>query len=235
MKILISHEFSGILREACRRLGHEAISCDLLPTEIPGAHYQGSVFDIIGQGFDAHVAFPPCTYVCSSGLHWNKRPAGIASGRAAKTEAALAHVERLRNAGVPLFAMENPVGCISTRWRKPDQKIQPYEFGENASKLTCLWLEGLPLLCPTGRFDGRVVTWKGKQVERWGNQCDSGQSNLGPSGEGEDSRGHLRSRTYPGIAAAMAAQWFGRVKVSVSFSGASVPVQEKQLTIELST
>ncbi len=214
MKILISHEFSGILREACRRLGHEAVSCDLLPTEIPGPHYQGSVFDIIGQGFDAHVAFPPCTYVCSSGLHWNKR----VPGRAEKTEAALLHVERLRNAGVPLFAMENPVGCISTRWRKPDQKIQPYEYGENASKTTCLWLEGLPLLRPTGRFDGRVVMWKGKQVERWANQCDSGQSNLGPSGEGEDSRGHLRSRTYPGIAAAMASQWFGRVKTSVSFA-----------------
>ena len=90
MRILISHEFSGILREACRRLGHEAISCDLLPTEIPGPHYQGSVFDIIGQGFDAHVAFPPCTYVCSSGLHWNKR----VPGRAEKTEAALLHVER---------------------------------------------------------------------------------------------------------------------------------------------
>lgn len=141
------------------------------------------------------IAHPPCTYLCSSGLHWNKR----VPGRAAKTEEALSFVRRLLDAPIPRIALENPQGCISTRIRPADQYIQPYDFGEDASKKTGLWLKNLPRLVPTKRVPGRVVNG----IERWSNQTDSGQNRLGPS----DDRWAERSKTYPGIAAAMASQW----------------------------
>lgn len=199
LRVLIACEFSGIVREAFRRKGHDAVSCDLLATEIPGPHYQGDVFDIIGQGWDLMIAHPPCTYLCSSGLHWNKRQ----PERAAKTAEALDFVRRLLNADVPRIALENPVGCIGTQIRPASQSVQPYNFGDDASKTTCLWLKGLPLLTPTERIAGRSVVWNGKTVERWANQCDSGQSNLAPSAD----RWAVRSRTFPGLAEAMAQQW----------------------------
>lgn len=142
IRVLIACEYSGVVREAFRKLGHDAVSCDILPTEIPGTHYQGDVFDILYNGWDLLIAHPPCTYLCSSGLHWNKRT----PGRAKLTEDALVFVRKLLDAPIKRIALENPVGCISTRIRHYDQAIQPYDFGEDASKKTCLWLKNLPPL-----------------------------------------------------------------------------------------
>lgn len=147
------------------------------------------------------IAHPDCTFLCSSGLHWNKR----VPGRQEKTEAALEFVRRLMDAPIERIAIENPIGCIGTRIRKADQVIQPYEYGEDASKATCLWLKNLPPLRPTKRVPGRIVTHNGKQVERWANQTDSGQNRLGPSND----RWKERARTYQGWANAMAMQWGG--------------------------
>jgi len=195
VRVLIACEYSGAVRDAFRARGHDAMSCDLLPTDVDGPHYQGDVFDVIGDGWDLMVAHPPCTYLSSSGLHWN----GRVEGRAAKTEDALAFVRALLDAPIPRIAIENPVGCIGTRIRKADQTIQPHQFGDDASKATCLWLKGLPLLTPTDRVPGRMVNGK----PRWANQTDSGQNRLAPSAD----RWKLRSATFPGIAAAMADQW----------------------------
>lgn len=195
MRILIGCEFSGVLREAFAAQGHDAWSCDLLPTEQPGQHIQGNVLDVLNDGWDAAFWFPPCTYLCSSGLHWNtRRPE-----RAAKTETALDFVQQLMNTPVPFMALENPIGCISTRIRKPDQVVQPYQFGEDASKATCLWLKGLPPLVPTDYVAPRMVNGK----PRWSNQTDSGQNRLAPS----EKRWMQRSITYQGVANAMAVQW----------------------------
>jgi hypothetical protein len=141
------------------------------------------------------IAHPPCTYLCSSGLHWNKRR----PGRAEETEKALEFVRRLLDAPMPRIALENPVGCISTRIRPYDQAIQPYQFGHDASKKTCLWLKNLPPLRPTKMVEPRMVNGK----PRWGNQTDSGQNKLPPSAD----RWAIRSETYQGIAQAMAEQW----------------------------
>jgi hypothetical protein len=153
------------------------------------------------MGWDLMVAHPPCTYLTVSGLHWNKRR----PERAAKTEAGLAFVQQLMDAPIPRIAIENPVSCISSRIRRPDQIIQPYQFGHDASKKTCLWLKNLdPLkVNEMKRFPGRRVTFNGKLVERWSNQTDSGQNRLPPSAD----RWKIRSETYPGIADAMAATW----------------------------
>lgn len=195
MRVLVACEYSGAVREAFAARGHTAMSCDLLPTDRPGAHYQGDVFDIIGDGWDLMIAHPPCTYLCSSGLHWNtKRPE-----RAQMTEGALTFVQRLLDAPIKHIALENPIGCISSRIRKPDQTIQPWQFGHDASKATCLWLKNLPLLTPTELIAPRMVDGR----KRWANQTDSGQNNLPPSVD----RWKIRSETYAGIAAAMAAQW----------------------------
>jgi hypothetical protein len=189
MRVLVACEFSGIVREAFAARGHEAWSCDILPSEIDGLHYQGDIRDLLGQNWDLMLAFPPCTYLSSSGLHWNlRRPE-----RAAKTEEALEFVRLLLNSPISRIALENPIGCISTRIRRPDQIIQPWMFGEDASKSTCLWLKGLPLLVPTN-----VI-----KKERYGNQTPTGQNKLGPSKD----RWKERSRTYKGIAEAFAAQW----------------------------
>lgn len=140
MRVLVACEFSGIVRDAFIAAGHDAVSCDLLPTERPGPHHQGDVLPLLSQGWDMMIAHPPCTYLCSSGLHWNtRRPE-----RAILTEEALLFVRTLLDAPIPRIALENPVGCISTRIRKPEQIIQPWMFGEDASKGTCLWLKGLP-------------------------------------------------------------------------------------------
>lgn len=202
MKVLVACEESGAVRDAFIARGHFAMSCDLIPTSSPGPHWQGDVMEIIYAGWDLMVAHPPCTYLTSSGLHWNKRR----PERATQTEDALNFVRLLLNAPIPKIALENPIGCISSRIRKPDQIIQPYDFGDDASKSTCLWLKGLPPLRPTSRFPGRIVEWpkgSGKMVERWSNQTDSGQNVLGPS----EDRQRERSKTYAGIAAAIADQW----------------------------
>lgn len=195
MRVLVACEFSGTVRDAFIAAGHDAMSCDLLPTDMPGPHYHGDVRNVMYSEWDLMIAHPPCTYLCSSGLHWNKRR----PERAAQTEAALEFVRMLLDASIPRIALENPIGCISTRIRKPNQIIQPHQFGHDASKATCLWLKGLPPLRPTKMVEPRIVDGR----PRWKNQTDSGQNKLSPSSD----RWAIRSATYPGIAAAMAAQW----------------------------
>jgi len=194
MKILIACEYSGRVRDAFIARGHAAMSCDLLPTDAPGPHYQGDVFDIINDGWDLMVAHPPCTYLCVSGMHWTTR--GLRDPQL--TEDALDFVRLLMDAPIPRIAIENPVSVISSRIRKPDQIIQPWWFGHDASKKTCLWLKNLPPLKPTDMLPGDAKT-------RRANQTASGQNKLPPSKD----RWKLRSATYQGIADAMAAQWGG--------------------------
>ena len=174
MRVLVACEYSGRVREAFRRGGHDAWSCDILPAEDGSPrHLQRDVREVLGLGWDLMIAHPDCTYLCSSGLHWNKRGVTV-DGRPRQelTEEALAFVQMLMDAPIPRIAIENPVGCIGTRIRKADQIIQPHQYGEDASKATCLWLKGLPKLQPTKHVPGRVVTHNGKQVERWANQTD---------------------------------------------------------------
>ena len=183
MRVLVACEYSGTVRDSFRAKGHDAWSCDLLPTETPGNHYQCDVRELLTQPYDIVIAFPPCTYLCSSEMHWTVR--GLRDPKL--TEDALDFVRLLMGANTPHIALENPVDKISTRIRKPDQIIHPHEFGHPESKTTCLWLKNLPLLKPTkivaGR-EGRV--WKEPpSEERWKN----------------------RSRTLTGIAEAMADQW----------------------------
>lgn len=225
MRVLIACEFSGIVREAFRRRGHDAWSCDLLPTEIPGQHLQCEVEDVLEDlpVWDLMIAHPPCTYLASSGLHWNKR----IPGRDELTHEAMMLVFNLMGEGsiahsIPHIALENPIGRISTAYRKPDQVIQPWQFGHDASKQTCLWLKNLPKLRPTEtvnpifgcscgtRFDFALGKYgcpnchgEGKVRPIWGNQTPTGQNKLGPS----PTRAQERSRTYRGVADAMAEQW----------------------------
>ena len=253
MRVLVACEFSGTVRDEFLRLGHDAWSCDLLPTESVGPHFQGDVtllldgwvpvlmtqevcdmcdemycnmhqdhasecfcygptqdgieYRMVGDTlcgrpedkphWDLLIAHPPCTYLCSSGLHWNKRT----PGREQKTEEALEFVRLLLNAPVEKIALENPIGRIGTAIRPADQIIQPFMFADDAIKQTALWLKNLPKLVPTVMVEPRIVNGK----KRWGNQTDSGQNRLGPS----DDRWKLRSKTYHGIAIAMAEQWGG--------------------------
>lgn len=176
------------------------MSCDLLPTDVPGPHYQGDVTRILDKGWDLMVAHPPCTYLARSGLYLNKNN----PERQQLTLESLDFVRTLLNAPIPRIALENPAGRIGTAIRKADQCIQPYQFGHDASKLTCLWLKNLPLLKPTHYVEPRIVQggeYAGKK--RWANQTDSGQNRLPPS----DDRWKIRSTTYLGIAEAMVARW----------------------------
>ena len=195
MRVLIACEHSGAVRDAFVRAGHYALSCDLLPSEQPGEHYQGDILDILHDGWDLMIAHPPCTFLCSSGIHWNKRR----PERAIQTEDALSFVKLLLDSPIRKIALENPIGIISSRIRKPDQIIQPYQFGHDASKATCLWLKNLPKLTATQFVEPRYINGK----PRWGNQTDSGQNKLPPSKD----RWKIRSETYAGIAEAMARQW----------------------------
>ena len=202
-KILVACECSGRVRDAFSQRGHNAWSCDLKPSERVGKHLQMDVFEAIKlDDWDMMIAFPECTYMTASGIHWN----GRIEGREELTEESLQFVQRLMDAPIRQIAIENPVGIISSRIREPDQTIQPYEFGEDASKRTCLWLKNLPRLKKTYRCPGRLVEYppqSGELVERWSNQTDSGQNKLPPS----ETRAEERSRTYWGIALAMANQW----------------------------
>jgi len=200
MKVLIACEYSGTVRDAFLRRGHEAMSCDLLPTETKGPHYQGNVLNILNQGWDLMIAHPPCTHLAVSGAaHFARK---IASG---EQQEALDFVRALLDAPIPRIALENPVSIISSKIRKPSQMIQPYDFGHDASKRTCLWLKGLPLLRPTKYVEPRIViTPSGKPAKRWANQCDNyGHDSQPPSPD----RWKIRSATYQGIADAMADQW----------------------------
>lgn len=186
MRVLVACEFSGIVREAFAARGHDVWSCDLLPTERPGRHIEGDVLEHLDDGWDLMIAHPPCTHLAVSGARWWK-------DKAFEQADALGFVKRLLDAPIPHIALENPTGKISTAIRKPDQIIQPWEYGEDASKATCLWLKRLPLLVSTN------ILPPGRRA----NQTPSGQNNLPP---GPD-RWRERSRTYPGIAEAMADQW----------------------------
>lgn len=204
MRLLISHETSARVRDAFRARGHDAYSCDLLACEgDPRWHLQGDVRDVLAQDmcWDGLIGFPDCTYVCGSGIHWNKRR----PGRAEKTEEAIEHFKWLLGLPIERIALENPGGVLSTRIRKPDLMFHPYHFGEDASKLTMLWLKNWEPLQPTKFYPPRLVFHEGRIRERWGNQTDSGQNKLGPS----EDRWLERARTYPGVAEAMAAQWGG--------------------------
>lgn len=192
MRVLIACEYSGTVRDAFRAQGHDAMSCDLLPTDKPGPHHQGDIFDVIHDDWDMMIAHPPCTHLAVSGAkHF---AAKIADGRQA---AALFFVSRLLDAPIPRICLENPVSIISSQIRKPDQIIQPWMFGHEATKTTCLWLKGLPHLIPTNIVGkgARHVTKSGKSLPVW--------YNLPPS----PLRWKIRSATFQGIADAMAAQW----------------------------
>ncbi len=251
MRVLVACEYSGIVRNAFTALGHEAWSCDLLPTESSGLHYKNDVRhlldgwapvkftpecdpDLAGHcritalktsdckcfrpdqdgleykenqyglfarpksnpNWDLMIAHPPCTYLCSSGLHWNKRR----PERVLLTEEALDFVKLLMNAPIHKIALENPIGCISTRIRTPEQIIQPWQFGHPESKSTCLWLKNLPPLKHTNVLPKPNCGY-------WENQTPSGQNKLSPS----KNRWAVRSKTYSGIALAMADQWGGNI------------------------
>jgi hypothetical protein len=201
--MLIGCEHSGTVRQAMRARGIDAWSCDLLPADDKSPHHiQGDVIEAMRQRqWDAYGLHPDCTFLTVAGIHWNNRGRGWD-----RTYESLRFVvELLELAGDKPWYLENPVSIISTRVRKPTQTIQPYDFGDDASKRTCLWLNRLPSLIPTKRIAGRIVTdpRTGKTVERWANQTDIGQNKLPPSAD----RWKQRSKTYPGIANAMAAQW----------------------------
>lgn len=191
MKVLIACEYSGIVRDAFIAAGHDAMSCDLLPTESTGPHYQGDIRDVLDYPWDLMVAHPPCTHVSVSGSRYfaAKRMDG-------RQQSGASFILMLSKADIPRIAIENPVGILSTLWRKPEQVIQPWQFGHPESKATCLWLKNLPPLMPTD-----VLTKPSRG--HWDNQTASGQNKLGPSPD----RWKVRSTTYAGIAQAMAEQW----------------------------
>lgn len=194
MRILVACERSGAVRRALRARGHDAISCDLEPADDGGEHIQGDAIEELGRSWDMVLAFPPCTYLSVSGLHWNvRRPE-----RAELTARAAQFFLAFTSLSCP-WAIENPIGCMNRLYRRPDQILQPYDFGDDASKATCLWLNGLPRLTPTRRVGGRMVGGR----ERWANQTDSGQNRLTPAPD----RAARRALTFPGVAAAMAEQW----------------------------
>jgi len=180
MKILIACEYSGVVRDAFIKRGHDAMSCDILPTDTPGPHYQGDVMDIINDGWDLMIAHPPCTHLAVSGARWFKE-------KQQEQQQALEFVRNLLNASIPKVALENPISIISSRIRKPDQIIQPWQFGHGETKATCLWLKDLPKLMPTNIVSGREA-----RIHK-----------LPPTPD----RWKLRSTTYQGIADAMAQQW----------------------------
>lgn len=180
MRVLVACEFSGIVRNEFERRGHDAWSCDLLPTEIKGNHIQGDVLKILNDGWDLMIAHPPCTHLAVSGARWFKH-------KRKEQQEAIEFVMALAAAPIERIAIENPVSVLSTHWRRPDQIIQPWQFGHGETKATCLWLKNLSLLFPTNVVEGREsrVHKEPPSLERWKN----------------------RSRTYPGIATAMADQW----------------------------
>ena len=180
MRVLVACEFSGIVREAFGLKGHDAWSCDLLDTEQPGKHLKCDAREVLKDGWDLLIAHPPCTHLAVSGARWFK-------GKEREQEEALELVRTLLNAPIEQIALENPISIISSRIRKPDQIVQPWQFGHGEVKATCLWLKNLPDLVPTNIVDGREpkVHFASPGPDRW----------------------KLRSRTYAGIAEAMAEQW----------------------------
>jgi site-specific DNA-cytosine methylase len=192
IKVLVACEFSGTVRDAFLKRGAEAMSCDLLPTESPGWHYQGDVMDVLGWGWDLMIAHPPCTHLAVSGARWFK-------DKKEEQAQALEFVRLLLDAPVPHIALENPISIISSRIRKPDQIVQPWMFGHGETKATCLWLKNLPKLIQT-----RIV--EGREGKVW--KCPPGPD-----------RWKIRSKTYQGIADAMADQWMIHMEKGVDNEG----------------
>lgn len=191
MRVLIGCEYSGTVRDAFIKAGHTAMSCDLLPTEKPGPHYQGNIFDVIDDGWDVGIFHPPCTHLAVSGARHSE--AKRADGR---QQEALEFVRRLMDCNIPMWALENPISIISSVIRKPDQIIQPWMFGHMEQKATCLWLKNLPVLHPTNDVKAQMMELPKNKRERL--------HYLPPS----DDRWKLRSETFQGIADAMAEQWW---------------------------
>jgi hypothetical protein len=207
LKVLVACEFSGVVREAFRKRGHDAWSCDLLDTEIPSEyHWKGDVLNIINDyGWDLMIAHPPCTYLCVTGNKWFKpQYKDRFPDRDNQRKQAVEFFFKLANADIPRICIENPIGIISTAWRKPDQIIQPFQFGHSEPKKTCLWLKNLPLLKSTKIVEPDYhITKSGKRVPRWYYE---------PSYTKE--RQTMRERTFQGIADAMAWQW-GNLKEQI--------------------
>ena len=180
MRVLVACEFSGRVRDAFLKRGHDAVSCDLLPTEVPGPHIQDNVLNHLSDGWDMMIAHPPCTHLAVSGARWF-------GNKAEQQKYAIAFFMALVEAPIDRICIENPIGIMSTKFRKPDQIIQPWQFGHGETKATCLWLKGLPKLQPTNIVSGRDqrIFRMAPSPERWKN----------------------RSRTFQGIAEAMADQW----------------------------
>ena len=208
MKVLIACEYSGIVRDEFLKRGIDAISCDLLPTDKPGPHYQGDVFDIINDGFNLMIAHPPCTHLAVSGAkHFRSLD------KVRKQAESLLFVKKLMSANINHICIENPVSIISTMIREPDQIIQPWQFGDKAQKTTCLWLKNLPSLKPTnivnkGNFH---VTKSGKKLPIW--------YNLPPGSD----RAKIRSKTFNGIASAMADQWINYINSKLNYIQLKIP------------
>jgi hypothetical protein len=198
LRVLVACEFSGVVRDAFRARGHDAVSatfCDILPTEVDGPHYQGDVRDILADGWDLMVAHPPCTYLARSGARWFKDPA-----RVVPTISALKFVMALAEAPIPRIAIENPIGRLNSLWRYPDQTVQPWMWGEPYSKATCLWLKNLPLLKPdvATKPDGITQWVSGSNYTRVSHTFRQ----TGPARSAKE-----RSRTFSCFAEAMADQW----------------------------
>lgn len=186
MKVLVACEYSGTVRDAFIKLGHEALSCDLLPTDLPGPHYQGNIFDIINNGWDLMIAHPPCTYLCNSGVSWLYRD----ESRWGKMRDGANFFKLLLQSNIPKIAIENPIMhkyAVEIIGRRQNQVIQPWQFGHGETKATCFWLKNLPKLKPTNIVEGRE-----QRLHR-----------LPPSKD----RWKIRSKTFQGIADAMAQQW----------------------------
>ena len=212
MKVLVACEYSGTVRDAFRSLGHDAMSCDILPTDIPGPHYQGDVLDIIDEGWDLMIAHPPCTFLSTVGNRYFKTD----PGRAQKRDDAFNFFLALANADIPRICVENPQGYVNTHYRKPDQVIHPYQFGDNVRKRTCLWLKNLPKLRYTVNSlfadkltepEPEYIRYNGKEVH-W---CESQIKN-----KNKEEIWKIRSKTFAGIARAMAEQWGGIVGEDVN-------------------
>lgn len=199
MRVLVGCEFSGAVRRAFRALGHDAWSCDLEPAEDDSPHhFQGDLLGHLGGGWDIGIFFPPCTYLSRAGARWWKAP-----GRAELADKAAEFVFRLRDAPIEKIAIENPRGQLNRRWRYPDQVINPWQFGDAYSKATCLWLKNLPPL-----LDTLVCAEYTPYVA-----CNrSARKRAGLPILGKVSGGKEASRTFPGIASAMAAQWGGDIR-----------------------
>ena len=204
MKVLIACEFSGIVRDAFIAKGHDAVSCDLLPTERPGPHIQGDVLEILDQGWDLMIAHPPCTHLCVSGARWWK--AKQEDGRQQK---AIEFFLRFMDAPIEKIAAENPVGILTKAYRKPDQYIQPFWFGDSVQKKTGLWLKNLPQLQKTNVVDRGMIYVDPRGNKHGGEHTLRGKKAYSPLMllPRNEKRWMIRSRTFPGIGAAMADQW----------------------------